>query len=534
MRMFCFRMAAALATVALVLACSDESESSPNGGQQGNTSDFICQGAVIPVPSHVFIKDEVKLFIGSTDNVVRTVDGQNFGIYTDVDGTITLGDGSVYQTGVQMTLLPFCEANAVYDPLSGELVVESSSSADPGNTSQPTSGSNPVNGSSGVVGTSSSGNNPANSSDNPTNSSSSGNPQGPSNPDASSSSSVPAESSSSDVPRDANGFPTLESYGPPPEAYTKDILSNGKTGWSSRYWDACKPHCSWLSSVDTTSEAAYQAGGTVARNCNIHDVEVPAFTLGHAVQDYWMGYEGTNSACVNNNAGGTYTCTDMAPIKVTDNLSYGYVAAPGAQFGGGCGKCFHLQFNGGNHANDVKETHLALKGKHMIVMASNIGYDVEAGQYDMLVPGGGVGAFNALSTQIGVPASGLGANGGGFLTECQQSLGWDNTAESYQNCVIQKCEEVFKDWPNLLRGCKWYAEWYMAADNPTYNWEEVECPQYLIDHYLTTFNTTLENRWRWHDDWSDYKKGDVLDTVYCWKDGENPKDPNGKGAGCAP
>lgn len=534
MRMFCFRMTAAVATLALVSACTDESESSPNGGQQGNTSDFICQGAVIPVSSRVFIKDEVKLFIGSTDNIVRTADGQNFGIYTEVDGTITLGDGSVYQTGVQTTLLPVCEANAVYDPLSGELVVESSSSADPGNTSQPTSGSNPVNGSSGVVGASSSSNNPANSSGNPTNSSSSGNPQGPSNPDASSSSSVPAESSSSDVPRDANGFPTLESYGPPPEAYTKDILSNGKTGWSSRYWDACKPHCSWLSSVDTTSEAAYQAGGTVARNCNIHDVEVPAFTLGHSVQEYWMGYEGTNSACVNNNAGGTYTCTDMAPIQVTDNLSYGYVAAPGAQFGGGCGKCFHLQFNGGNHANDVKETHLALKGKHMIVMASNIGYDVEAGQYDMLVPGGGVGAFNALSTQIGVPASGLGANGGGFMTECQQSLGWDNTVEAYQECVLKKCDEVFKDWPNLLRGCRWYAEWYMTADNPTYNWEEVECPQYLVDHYLTTFNTTLENRWRWHDDWSNYKKGDVLDTVYCWKDGENPKDPNGKGAGCAP
>ena len=55
--MFCFRMAAALATVALVLACSDESESSPNGGQQGNTSDFICQGAVIPVPSHVHPHD---------------------------------------------------------------------------------------------------------------------------------------------------------------------------------------------------------------------------------------------------------------------------------------------------------------------------------------------------------------------------------------------------------------------------------------------------------------------------------------------
>ena len=344
-----------------------------------------------------------------------------------------------------------------------------------------------------------------------------------------------AESSSSAEPEvGADGFPTIESYGPPPAEYTKDILSNGKTGWSSRYWDACKPHCSWLSSVDTTSEEKYQAGRTVARNCNIHDVEVPAFTLGHAVQQYWMGYEGTNSACVNNNAGGTYTCTDMAPIQVNENLSYGYVAAPGAQFGGGCGKCFHLQFNGGNHANDVKATHKALKGKHMIVMASNIGYDVEEGQYDMLVPGGGVGAFNAPSTQIGVPASGLGANGGGFLSECQISLGWDNTVEAYQECVLKKCDEVFKDWPNLLRGCRWYAEWYMAADNPTYNWEEVECPQYLVDHYMTTYNTTLENRWRWHDDWSDFKKGDVLDTVYCWKDGENPNDPNGKGAGCQP
>ena len=343
--------------------------------------------------------------------------------------------------------------------------------------------------------------------------------------DPNSSATVPV-SSSSDPELGPDGFPTLESYGPPPEAYTKDILSNGKTGWSSRYWDACKPHCSWLSSVDTTSEAAYQAGGTVARNCNIHDVEVPAFTLGHAVQQYWMGYEGTNSACVNNNAGGTYTCTDMAPIQVTENLSYGYVAAPGAQFGGGCGKCFHLQFNGGNHANDVKATHKALKGKHMIVMASNIGYDVEAGQYDMLVPGGGVGAFNALSTQIGVPASGLGANGGGFMTECQQSLGWDNTVEAYQECVIKKCDEVFKDWPNLLRGCRWYAEWYMAADNPTYNWEEVECPQYLVDHYMTTFNTTKENRWRWKDDWSDYKKGDELETQDCLTD-EYPQ-------GCAP
>ena len=74
-----------------------------------------------------------------------------------------------------------------------------------------------------------------------------------------------AESSSSAAPQlDASGFPTLESYGPPPAEYTKDILSNGNKGWNSRYWDACKPHCSWISNgqegkTDTTTQASYRS-----------------------------------------------------------------------------------------------------------------------------------------------------------------------------------------------------------------------------------------------------------------------------------
>ena len=55
----------------------------------------------------------------------------------------------------------------------------------------------------------------------------------------------------------------------------------------------------------------------------------------------------------------------------------------------------------------------------------------------------------------------------------------------------------------------------MAADNPTYNWEPIECPQYLVDNYKTSFNTTKENRYEWHDDWSTYNEGDVLDTLEC-------------------
>lgn len=350
---------------------------------------------------------------------------------------------------------------------------------------------------------------------------------------------VPVSSAGPELGPD--GFPTLESYGPPPAEYTKNILNNGNNGWNSRYWDACKPHCAWISNgqegkTDTTTEASYQKGMTTARNCNIHDVEVPTFTVGSGANVYWFGYEGTNNACGNAKEKGVFTCTDMAPIAVNDSLSYAYVAGPGSQTT--CGKCFHLQYNGSfkdaSANNAAKETHKALKGKHMVVMTSNIGHDVERGQFDLMVPGGGVGAFDALSVQVKGQNIKWGASFGGFLTECQSTLGYDNTLEKYQQCVRDMCDAAFGNagFPNLLRGCHWFADWFMAADNPTYNWEEVECPQYLIDHYLTRINTTRDNNYKWRDDWSTFKQGDVLDTAVCWKDGENPHDPKGKGAGC--
>lgn len=294
------------------------------------------------------------------------------------------------------------------------------------------------------------------------------------------------------------------------------ILTNGQTGWSSRYWDACKPHCSWPGNVDTSSVAALQADHGPARNCNINDFEIPAWTLSYNVQQYWKGYQGTTSACTSERGGGSggaFTCTDMAPVAVNDTLAYAFVAGPGSGVKG-CGKCYHLQFNGGNHDNNIKATHKALKGKHLIVMASNIGHDVEEGQFDMMVPGGGVGQFDALSMQVGVPTSKLGVTYGGFLTTCQQSLGYDAAVAKYQSCIIEHCDSVFANHSNLLRGCKWFAEWYMAADNPTYNWEEVECPQYLIDKYSSTLNTVVETNYAWQDDWSSYTGG-TIETKEC-------------------
>ena len=379
-------------------------------------------------------------------------------------------------------------------------------------------------------------------------SSSSVNPTSSANPVSSA-----AESSSSKEPElDASGFPTLESYGSPSAEYTKDISATAKRGWNTRYWDACKPHCSWLKEssndktrADTSSNEAYLADFATARNCNIHDVEVPTFTLGNVTKS-WFGYEGTRSACGDEKEKGVFTCTDMAPIAVNDTLAYAYVAGTGDSK---CGKCYHLQYDG--HFKDEfennppKATHKALKGKHLVVMASNIGHDVAggnaslpAGQFDLMVPGGGVGAFDALSTQVNGANVNWGAGFGGFLTECQKNTncGTEGSLDCYQTCVKDMCDAAFGNagLPNLLRGCHWFADWYMAADNPTYYIEEVECPQYLIDHYMTRYNTSLENNFKKVTDWSTFKEGDVLDTLHCWKAGEAPPE-NGwqnPSAGC--
>ena len=430
---------------------------------------------------------------------------------------------------------------------SSSVVGEDQSSSSVGPNS---SGSNPASSSADVPPTSATsssnvGDQPTSSSAN-LSSSSAGNPTSSATPNSSA-----VESSSSAEPElDASGFPTLESYGPPSAEYTKDISATAKRGWNTRYWDACKPHCSWLKEssndktrADTSSNEAYLADYATARNCNIHDVEVPTFTLGN-VSKAWLGYEGTRSACGDEKEKGVFTCTDMAPIQVTENLSYGYVAGTADSK---CGKCYHLQYDG-HFANEMennppRETHKALKGKHMIVMASNIGMDVAggnanlpAGQFDLMVPGGGVGAFDALSTQVNGANVNWGAGFGGFLTECQNQLGYDATMAAYQTCIKDMCDAAFGNsgLPNLLRGCHWFADWYMAADNPTYYIEEVECPQYLIDHYMTRFNTTLETNIKKVTDWSTYKEGDVLDTLHCWKAGEAPAE-NGwqnPSAGC--
>lgn len=511
------KMMVAASAVAALCACGDDSASSPNNPPSANTE---CAGIV--ATADAFVLNANGVYVIYPDGNVTDAAGNPVGYFAD--GVLMDLSGAPITAGVDLNALTVCPANATVDPGTGAIVPVSSSSADVVNPADPnsSSGVNPVDPtSSGTV---------LSSAIDPTSSSG----VGPVNP--TSSSDVAPESSSSAEPVKPSGNPEedIKKY---PVASYKNLLASGTTqkGWNSRYWDSCKPHCSWMDNVDTSSQAAYAAAGYTVRNCNIHDVEIPTFTLSRGLERYWWGMEGVPSSC-EVGAGGSFTCTDMAPIKVNDTLSYGFVAGPSNQ---GCGKCYHLQYDGstsnmGNGGPDVKDTHKALKGKHMIVMASNIGHDVDASstQFDLLVPGGGVGIFNALSTQIGKSPEDLGSNNGGVLSYCMQKLGyWQVTKEQYQECVIEKCEAVFDStvWPHLNRGCKWLATFFEAADNPSFVWEEVECPQYLVDKYRTTLSLELETNILYSDKWDNYKgDGQFITTDAC------SRTPDAQGQYCDP
>jgi len=115
-----------------------------------------------------------------------------------------------------------------------------------------------------------------------------------------------------------------------------------------------------------------------------------------------------------------------------------------------------------------------LNGKMMIVQVINNG-GVGADQFDLLIPGGGVGALNACGAQPNaggqwnVTNSDLGATYGGFLAGCNGSA----------SCVQQKCQQVFGNKPDLLAGCNWFLGWFGAADNPKLTAKQIACPSMI-------------------------------------------------------
>lgn len=208
----------------------------------------------------------------------------------------------------------------------------------------------------------------------------------------------------------------------------KALKNEIKNGYVTRYWDCCKPHCSW-------SENAGEAGASSF--CNFSQEKI---------------LEG-GSACY---GGPATTCLSQIPFTI-DDCEYGFVfaAAPGSA-GNTCGKCYKLDL-------DI--------GKTLIVMATNIGWDVQGGQFALMIPGGGAGLDNGCKTW---DSSLMGATYGGLLSEC----GAGNV-----DCLRQKCNIAFANEELAREGCLFLADFMNAADNPRISYQEVECPDVLKEKY---------------------------------------------------
>ena len=93
------------------------------------------------------------------------------------------------------------------------------------------------------------------------------------------------------------------------------------SGFASRYWDCCKPSCSWTSNA---------GAGNEARQCT---------TSMSLISDY-----NAASKC---DGGPSTTCLSQIPFTIDgcDNLGFAFGAVPGAG-PNVCGRCFLLEFTG--------------------------------------------------------------------------------------------------------------------------------------------------------------------------------------------
>ncbi|KAL6921517.1 hypothetical protein ACHAPO_004788 [Fusarium lateritium] len=194
------------------------------------------------------------------------------------------------------------------------------------------------------------------------------------------------------------------------------------SGHSTRYWDCCKPSCSWSGKAKVSAPAL---------TCDNRDNPI---TNLNAVN----GCEGGGSA---------YACTNYSPWAINDDLAYGFAATKlaGGTEASWCCACYALTFTTG-----------PVKGKKMIVQSTNTGGDLGDNHFDLMMPGGGVGIFDGCTSQFGKALGGAQYGGISSRSECDS-------------------------FPELLKdGCHWRFDWFKNADNPDFTFEQVQCPKELL------------------------------------------------------
>jgi len=130
---------------------------------------------------------------------------------------------------------------------------------------------------------------------------------------------------------------------------------------------------------------------------------------------------------------------------VSDTLSLGFAAAHIQHQGEWhtCCACYELTFQG------------SLWGKKLLVQVTNSGTDLLENQFDLQIPGGGVGIFNGC--------------------QAQWNTGVDGWGDRYGGCRWR--EECYNLPPQLQAGCFWRFDW--LGDNPLMTFKRYRCPAAL-------------------------------------------------------
>lgn len=218
----------------------------------------------------------------------------------------------------------------------------------------------------------------------------------------------------------------------PPDCSGENLPQvSGGEGFATRYWDCCQPHCAQFDGHKCGQDGTSRTG------------------------------DGTSSC----NGGGSFACYDEAPRAISDCLSYGYIAKANPN----CGGCYRIQFTGEGEHDQADPGSQMIKGKQMIVKVSNTGSDVAGNQFDLMIPGGGVGMFNACSRQWN--NNDLGSQYGGFLTTCTEM---HNGFEARKACVREGCMKIPAG--PAREGCLWFVDWLEIADNPRFTSQQTDCP----------------------------------------------------------
>jgi hypothetical protein len=244
--------------------------------------------------------------------------------------------------------------------------------------------------------------------------------------------SPPASSSSFSSSRYQRPTSTSSTVGPKPTAAPPSgglvepiqLVPGGAKGHgvTTRYYDCCKPSCSWNGKGPLTQPVrAVDKTGTAVQPVD------------------------ARSGC---DGGPSFYDSRQVAFPVNEDLAYGFVAASvqGQMDAPVCCKCYRLTF-----------TNTAIAGKQMVVQVTNAG-GLQKNHFDIAIPGGGMGDFTAGCTNQ------FGSFNGGAR--------WGGVS-SLEECALLP--------PMLRKGCEFRFTWFEGADNPEVDFEEVVCPKALTD-----------------------------------------------------